>query len=182
MSQTRHSRFTWTPELSDRARQLRDSRVSLRDIGKELGAGKDTIRRHLATLPEPPGPSEPPVSQLPATPELPVSQLLTLPELLEARVPAPPVPPVSQTFRARVAQRNVTALTTLAQLRDTVALVVAARFPQLILDTTGLRQIEDELRQHAATLLALADSIRDRDPARALPPQPAGHDRGLAQH
>jgi AcrR family transcriptional regulator len=44
------SRFTWTPELSDTARQMRDTGASLRDIAAAVGAGKDAVRRHLATL------------------------------------------------------------------------------------------------------------------------------------
>lgn len=46
------SRFTWTPELSDTARQMRDTGASLRDIGTELGVDKETVRRHLSRLPQ----------------------------------------------------------------------------------------------------------------------------------
>lgn len=56
------TRFDWTPELSDRARQLRDGGASLRDIGAELGIGKDTVKRHLATLSQPAEQPQAPVS------------------------------------------------------------------------------------------------------------------------
>ncbi|MFC8276270.1 hypothetical protein ACFUJR_27815 [Streptomyces sp. NPDC057271] len=158
MRQPRQPRFTWTPELSARARQLRDSGASLRDIGAELGAGKDAVRRHLATLPQPPEQPQQPVSR-------------TLQDRV-ARLQTP------------VARRNEQAFAAMEQLRDTVALVVAERIPYLIVGETRARQLEAELRQRATELLVVADSFRDLypNPDPAPETQPAGQDRHLAPH
>jgi IS30 family transposase len=67
-------------------------------------------------------------------------------------------------LRQRVAQRNETAFTTLGQLTEAVSAVESQRVGQLLINATVARQIETTLRQHAATLLTIADQIREQHP------------------
>lgn len=130
-------RFHWTPELSDTARRMRDDGAPLRDIGRAVGAGKDTVARHLASL----------------------SQAADQPQ----QTP-------TETLRARVAARNRLAYDALDQLRDAVSLVEQQRVAHLVCGETRARQIETDIRAHAATLLRIADTFTEYYPAPAARP------------
>lgn len=116
-------------------RRLARGGASNRQIAAQLRVSKDTVRRDLAQVAH------------------------TVAHGSEQQ-DAPPKAPMRQ----QIAERNERALTAMRQLADAVAQVQVERVSHLMVTEAVAHGLEDEVRQHAATLLRLADAFHEYYP------------------